>query len=189
LNPSHTPKAVLCLAALAAGTAASAPAAAPSWQDLTLSPPATEVGFTTYALGMWPLPGHFTRFAGMVRVNRAHPAQCTVTLDVEAGSLIMADPDRTRTAMGPSLLDTAQFPRLHYSGTCGNGRSDGVLTLHGVTRAMTFHTHHEGDRVIAEGTLRRSDFGITGLPGMIGRTIRMTVTTTASTGLAALVAP
>jgi len=136
-----------------------------------LGPQTTTIDLTIYAMGLFPMPAHFLRFTGMLRVDPQRPSDCTVVLDIAADSLIMEDKLRARLAMGPQLLDAAHYPTLHYQGSCAGGQPHGTLTMHGVSHTLTLTARQQGDQVAAHGSLRRQDYNISGLPGVIGRTI------------------
>lgn len=158
-------------------------------EAIPLVPPQTRVEFTTYAMGLFPLRGHFERFAGELRLDNAHPADCSVTLNVEVGSLVMADPRRAKLALGPKLLDQGAYPQLLYSGSCGAGGNTGVLTLHGISKKVDLAVTRDGEKVAAEGTLHRQDFGIDGLPGIIGARITVTLVVRLPEDIARLIKP
>ena len=172
--------------ALAAAVSGAASPVGTTSRHLTLAPPGTSVRFTTYAMGVFPLTGHFDHFAGALDVDPASPNTCTVTLDISVASLQMADPDRTKQALGPALLDAAAYPHLTYQGSCVGGRASGMLTMHGVTRHLDLTATRQGETVTAEGTLRRADYGVTGMPGLLGRSIRITFAVCLPDGLAGL---
>lgn len=154
-----------------------------------LLPGTTTIDLTIYAMGLFGLPAHFTRFSGSLRVDPDTPADCRVSVQIEAASLQMEDAGRARLATGPNLLDAARYPQLSYAGSCAGGQAEGALSLHGVTRKLTLTAIRDGDRIEATGTIRRGDFGIDGLPGMIGRTIKLRFTAQLPPGLAARIDP
>ena len=158
-------------------------------REIPLTPPGTKAEFTTYALGLWPIPGHFTRFTGQLQVDPAHAQDCTVTLNIDVSSLEMADPERARLATGPKLLDQPRYPSLTYQGSCAGGRAAGLLTMHGVTHRLELTAKRTGRVVTATGTLHRQDYGLDGLPGLIGRTIKLTFAVSLPDDLAVLVDP
>ncbi len=168
------------------GSRAAPPGAAN--RQVALTPPATSVQFTTYAMGLFPLTGHFDRFAGELDVDPTNPNTCAVSLDISVASLQMADPSRAKDAVGPSLLDAAAYPHLTYQGSCAGGHASGMLTMHGVTRPLELTATRQGDTVTAQGTLHRQEYGVTGLPGLLGRTIRITFAVSLPDGLAKLMA-
>ncbi len=158
-------------------------------RQIPLAPPGTSAEFTSYAMGLWPIAGHFTRFSGRLQVDPAHAQDCTVSLNIDVSSLEMADPARARTAMGPKLLDASRFPTLSYQGSCAGGHAAGMLTMHGVTRGLALSARRAGQVVTATGTLHRQDYGIDGLPGLVGRTIKLSFAVSLPGELAALVDP
>jgi len=158
-------------------------------RHLPLAPPQTRAEFTTYAMGLWPLAGHFTQFSGDITVDPAHADLCTVSLDIDVASLEMADPERARLAVGPKLLNQAEFPKLTYRGTCAGGRAAGMLTMHGVTKPLFLTATRTGATVTATGSLKREDFGIDGMPGLIGRTIKLSFAVQLPEDVATLVRP
>ncbi len=166
---------------------AAAPITAPTVVPLT--PASTRIDLTVYAMGLFPLPAHFVRFSGTLAVISGPPLRCSVAIRIEAASLEMEDAQRAQTAIGPHLLDAAHFPDLIYQGSCTNGQATGELTLHGVTRPLTLTATRTGDQVSASGTLRRQEYGITGLPGLIGRSIGIRFTVRLPPGLAARINP
>lgn len=168
-GPRRKPHAVpaLVLGALIA-TASDAQA---GLRTIPLQPATARIDFTTYALGLFPLAGHFAAFTGALQIDPAQPDSCTITLDVDVASLAMADPTRTRQALAPDMLDATAYPHLTYRGTCSGGYANGTLTLHGTTRPLQLATFRRGDDLRASGTLHRQDFGITGMQHLVGRTI------------------
>ncbi len=152
--------------------------------SVPLSPATTQIGLTVFAAGMWPVPGRFERFRGRLTVDPAVPAGCRVSVEVEVASLHMAGPGRTRLALGSSLLDAARYPNLAYTGSCSANPASGRLTLHGVTGALSLRSERSGDHVSATGSLQRQDFGVTGLPGLVGRRVDLLLTVTLPHGLA-----
>ncbi len=182
--------ALLCGNGLLALLACSLPAETRAQtRQIPLVPPGTRAEFTSYAMGLWPIAGHFTRFTGQLQVDPAHAEACSVILTIDVASLEMTDPDRARTATGPKLLDAPHFPTLTYQGSCAGGHAAGMLTLHGVTRRLELTATRRGQVVTAVGTLHRQDYGVDGLPGLISRTIQLTFTVSLPGDLAALVDP
>jgi polyisoprenoid-binding protein YceI len=152
-----------------------------------LAPRTTTIDLTIYLMGLFPLPAHFDRFTGTLSVDPADPAKCAVAMDIDAASLDMADRARQRLAVGPQLLDAAHYPTLHYAGSCAGGQPTGELTMHGTTRPLKLTAKRDGMRIVAQGSLRRQDYGVSGLPGLIGRTVRIRFDVQLPDGLAAMI--
>jgi polyisoprenoid-binding protein YceI len=139
--------------------------------------------------GLMGFAGHEHRvvagsFRGSVTLDPAELATAALDLTVDAGALRVTgegepagDVPQVQAAMvGPTCLDAARFPTIHFvstgvaeGGTGGAGGRDltvrGDLTLHGVTRPLTLRLRLDvaGDRLEATGqtTVRQTDFGIT----------------------------
>ncbi len=141
--------------------------------ELRLDPADARIGLTIYAMGMFPQAGHFSRFAGKLSLDPGPPARCHVELQVEAASLAMSTEARTRTALGPSMLDAAHFPALTYHGDCDPAHTAGQLTLHGVTHDLALTTSLDAGTITATGALHRQDYAVRGLPGLVGGTVHI----------------
>ncbi len=163
------------LLALAAAVPASAWAQA---RSLPLDPAHAEIGFRAYAFGMIPMDGTFSRFSGVLTIDPAAPRGCRVDVRVDVTSLHMPDPAIRDDVLSATLLDAAAFPTLTYSGACRGDVIEGALTLHGVTHPLRLAIVNAPPSYIAQASLRRRDWGITGRPLMAGGTVRIRVSTT-----------
>ena len=142
---------------------------------VAIAPPSSEVEFRAYKLGLVPLDGSFGVFSGSLSYDPDNPGRCEVHLSIIAASLAMPEPVMRNVVAGPDFLDITRYPSLAYSGTCSGDRVDGALNMHGVTGAFPLTLTWSQDRVSAEGRLRRADWGMTALPLLAGRTIRIRV--------------
>jgi len=77
--------------------------------------------------------------------------------------------------IGPDFMDAPHFPTLTYSGACQPSGLSGMLGLHGITRPLELSLDWSRDRVVAEGQLVRADWGMTAMPIVAGRTVRIQV--------------
>jgi polyisoprenoid-binding protein YceI len=163
---------LLCFAFLActATTAQAAP------HQIALAPPATEVDFRAYGLGLLPIDARFTRFTGTLTYDPDDHAACRVELTVDTTSLLAQDASLHDTIVGPDFMDAARFPSLDYAGTCQANSIAGTLGMHGVTRPFALSLAWHRDQVMAEGSLQRADWGMTSMPILGGRTVRIRVT-------------
>ncbi len=137
-----------------------------------IGPPGSQLGYTVFALGFMPMEARFGDFAGTLTIDKANAKSCAVQVTVRVASLRMVDPGLTRLALGPAVLDAARFPSIRYVGHCQGSSLVGLLTLHGVTRPFTFTVTRDGTHAAASGMLRRQDFGIGGLGGLIAERVR-----------------
>jgi len=136
-------------------------------RQVPLAPPTARIGYTVYAFGLLPISGSFDRFRGVLTEDPGKPFDCRVEVTVDIDSLRMDDPDRRWRTLGPDMFDAAHYPTMRFAGRCAPQSIAGTLTLHGVSRPVTFATHREGSQVICTGTVARRDFGIVGMGGMV----------------------
>jgi polyisoprenoid-binding protein YceI len=163
------------LAVLLSWGLACATEAAP--RRVQLDPPESEVAFRAYGLGLLPIDARFARFGGWLTYDPDDRAACQVELHVEVASLVTEDASMRGTIVGPDFLDAASFPDLSYAGSCeAQGNLAGKLAMHGVTLPFVLSLAWDRNGVVAEGRLLRADWGMTAMPLMGGRTVRIRVT-------------
>lgn len=144
-------------------------------EQLALAPPSATVSVRAYGLGVLPLDGNFTRFDGILAYDPNDRGVCRVTLRVDVTSLEMSDAALRNEVLGPDFMDAAQFPTLHFAGTCRPSSLGGALAMHGVTRPLSLDLSWDGDTVTAQGRVRRAEWGMTARSFFAGPTVRITV--------------
>lgn len=142
---------------------------------IAIAPPSSEVDFRAYRLGVIPLDGSFREFGGWLSYDPDQHGRCEVHLTINATSVSVPESVMRGMVAGPDFLDVARFPSLTYSGTCDTDGVSGALNMHGVTGAFRLELTWMSDEVQAEGHLLRADWGMTALPLLAGRTIRIRV--------------
>jgi polyisoprenoid-binding protein YceI len=166
-------RATLALAVLVAWLASTAQAAP---RRIQLGPPESEVAFRAYGLGLMPIDARFTRFDGWLSYDPDDRASCRVELRVQVASLAAEDASLRGKIIGPDFMDAAAYPLLTYAGTCAASGLGGTLAMHGVTRPFELSLNWNRDGVVAEGRLLRAEWGMTAMPVLGGRTVRIRVT-------------
>jgi polyisoprenoid-binding protein YceI len=132
--------------------------------------------------------GRFTSFDGSLSVPPGAPERGSVNIHVSPASIdtgIAARDEHLRTA---DFFDVARYPSASFisSGlTLASGNSaklTGLLTLHGVTRPVSLDaTLQSPDRkdarlaFAAQGTLKRSAFGMNDYQGVIGDDVTLKI--------------
>ena len=164
----------LALAAVLAFGSACVVQASP--RRIALSPPASEVAFRAYGMGLLPIDATFGRFEGSLTYDPDNRAVCQVELRVQVASLATDDQSMRSTIIGPDFMDAARFPTLVFTGACQRDGLGGMLAMHGVTRQFPLALDWQAGRVVAEGRLVRAEWGMTAMPLMGGRTVRIRVT-------------
>ena len=153
-------------------------AAAASPRQVILTPPSTEVAIRAYGMGLLPFDGTFSQFRGSLTYDPDDHSTCKVELSIEAASLAMANTTVRDNMVGPEFMDAARFPTLTYSGSCQTQGLNGMLALHGVTHPFLLALDWSPTGVVAEGHLVRAEWGMTAMPLIAGRTVRIQVTVT-----------
>lgn len=144
-------------------------------RQIQLAPPASELGFRAYGLGFMPIDANFTRFAGMLSYDPANHASCHVELVADVMSVMTGDASTRATLVGSDFMDATRYPELAYAGNCDTQGISGMLRLHGITRPFTLSLDWTPSGVVAEGRLLRADWGMTAMPLLAGRTVRIRV--------------
>jgi len=132
----------LAFAIVLAATAANAAgdAGLPEAGTYRLDPTHTFVEFKARHFVVGAIRGRFGFTTGTVVVSN-DPAECTVEVSIDAGSLSTGDPIRDSDVKGADFVDAARFPVITYRGK-GLRRSrrgwviDGILTIRGIARSV-----------------------------------------------------
>ncbi len=161
------------LSVLVCAALSSAVQAAP--RRIQFGPPRSEVAFRAYGMGLLPIDASFSHFDGWLTYDPDNRESCRVELRVEVASLVTGDAALRGTIMGPDFMDAAVFPTLSYVGSCEPSGLGGMLAMHGVSRPFPLSLSWKPDLVVAEGRLLRADWGMTGMPLVGGRTVRIRV--------------
>jgi polyisoprenoid-binding protein YceI len=108
----------------------------------------TTVGFSVRHLMISKVRGRFTAFTGAVEIA-ADPLQSSVTVDVEIASIKTGDSTRDGHLKTGDFFDAEQYPTMSFRSTGiavagSNYALTGDLTLHGVTKPVTFALEYEG---------------------------------------------
>jgi len=137
----------------------------------------SHLGFSKYTAG-------FSKLAGTLNFDPAHPQAMKVEANIDPQSLTLPTPPKgfNDTLLGKDWLDAGKYPQITFRSTGvqvtgpNTAKVAGDLTLHGVTKPVvldaTFNGGYaanpfDGARAGFSGktTIRRSDFGISyGIP-------------------------
>jgi polyisoprenoid-binding protein YceI len=136
----------------------------------------THIGFAARHLMVSKVRGRFTAFSGTITVAE-DPAESTVDVAIEAGSIDTRDEQRDGHLRSPDFLDVEKHPELTFHSTTvksmGGDRwiVEGDLTVREATRPVQLEVTFEGATgdpwgntrigLSAKGELDREDFGLT----------------------------
>jgi polyisoprenoid-binding protein YceI len=124
--------------------------------------------------GLFSAFGHEHEISAPIKDGRFSESDRSVDLTVDARQMRVMDKDVSdkdraeiqETMLGPKVLDTAQFPEVHFRSTtaerAGSGRwtVSGDLTLHGQTRPVKFEIQALNGHYQGSAELKQKDFGI-----------------------------
>ena len=122
--------------------------------------------------------GEFTTVTGTLKHDSENVASCYVEASIDARTISTREPQRDEHLKGADFLDVEKYPALTFKSTSVTKKSAGELevtgdlTIHGVTRPVTFEVEGPtapakdpwgNTRVGLSATARinRKDFGLT----------------------------
>lgn len=145
--------------------------------------------FTVGHLGVNELEGRFDTISGSFSLDSANSEQARVSVQIPIDSLDTNLAKRNKDLLGPDFFNAKQFPTMSFTGTKlqwrgkNAGQLTGNLTLHGVTKPVTFNLRHIGagpdpwggyrSGYVATATIKRSDFGMNYMLNGISDTIQV----------------
>lgn len=108
----------------------------------------SRVGFVARHLMIAKTRGHFNSFSGVVTVPEDR-LQTTVEATVDIASIDTADANRDGHLKTGDFFDAEKFPTMTFKSTKvepdgGDYKLTGDLTLHGVTKSVTFELEFDG---------------------------------------------
>lgn len=135
----------------------------------------SDVSFSVRHMMVSKVRGHFQKFSGQI-VTAGNPLESAVTAIVDATSLNTNNADRDNHIRSADFLEVEKYPTLEFRSTglrphgAGEYALDGDLTVHGVTRPVTFHLELNGftkdpyggyrTGMSATADISRNDFGV-----------------------------
>jgi polyisoprenoid-binding protein YceI len=162
-----------------------------TWQ---LDPPHSSAQFSVRHLGVSTVRGAFTKVSGTVHYNAADPGKASIQATIESASVDTRVEMRDNDLRSPRFLDAQKYPTITFQSkkveAAGDGKLKvtGDLTIHGITKEAVLNV--EGptpaikdpmgkDRLRAGASattkINRNDFGVGGLPGVVGDDITITL--------------
>jgi polyisoprenoid-binding protein YceI len=146
------------------------------------------VTFKISHLGLSWVHGRFDDLAGQFTVDRQTPANCSFELEAKTESVDTNNRKRDDHLRSPDFFNAKQFPAITFKSTSVRPEKEGYevtgdLTLHGVTRPVTFlltggktaefpkGVHRTG--YSAEVAIKRSEFGMTKFAGALADVVHI----------------
>ncbi|MHB8754520.1 MAG: YceI family protein [Candidatus Acidiferrales bacterium] len=173
---------------LAATLASSALPATTTWQ---IDPAHSNAQFVVRHLGISNVQGEFTKISGTVQLDDQDISKSSVTASIDVSSVDTRVKMRDNDLRSPKFFDVAKYPTMTFQSTKiwktgdGTAKMSGNLTLHGVTKEITFDVTGPTAPIHAMGGIRRGvhattsisrkAFGITADSGLVGDKIAITI--------------
>lgn len=140
----------------------------------------TQILFSIRHMGLTEYYGRFDKMSGTLNYNAGQPEHSAVNVTIDTGSVDTPSARLNDTLKGADVFNTEKFPQATFKSTgmtrtdASHGTITGDLTIRGVTKPVTLNVTFTGtendplddSRVLgfhAETTVKRSDFGITGM--------------------------
>jgi polyisoprenoid-binding protein YceI len=170
---------------------AAAAAQAGTWQ---IDPNHTAAQFAVKHLAVSTVRGAFMKVSGSAQYDPADPSKDSVDITIDANSIDTRVQMRDNDLRSPNFLDVQKYPTITFKSkqtkSVGEGKLQvvGDLTIHGVTKEVALDVDGPSapikdpwgnQRIGASATTKvnRKDFGVNGLPGVVGDDISITIDT------------
>jgi polyisoprenoid-binding protein YceI len=180
------------LSALAVGLLLTVSAAAQdAWQ---LDPQHSSAQFSVRHLGVSTVRGAFTKVSGSVVYDPANLSKSSIQATIDAASVDTRVEMRDNDLRSPRFLDAQKYPTITFQSKkveaagAGKLKVTGDLTIKGVTKEVVLDVDGPAPaikdplgkdrlRMGASATtkINRNDFGVSGLPGIVGDDITITL--------------
>ena len=154
----------------------------------------TQVLFSIVHGGLTDYYGRFDRLSGTLSFNPAQLEKSEVAVVIDTASVDTPSTALNNELRGPDVFDSQKFAAATFKSTAvhrtgpSSGTISGDLTLHGVTKPITLDVTFRGGEpnplgnsyslgFAAGTTIRRTDFGITGMrwEPFVGDDVRLTI--------------
>ena len=166
-------------------------AAQDAWQ---LDPPHSSAQFSVRHLGVSTVRGAFTKVSGSVVYDPANLNKSSIQAAIDAASVDTRVEMRDNDLRSPRFLDAQKYPTITFQSKkveaagADKLKVTGDLTIHGVTKEVVLDVDgptpsikdpmgKDRLRMGASATtkINRNDFGVSGLPGVVGDDITITL--------------
>lgn len=155
----------------------------------TLDPYHSAVGFSVRHLGVSKVRGRFGEFTASLEVGETVD-DIAIAATIQIGSIDTGNTQRDQHVVSSDLLDVEKRPTIAFRSAKIAGAGEqwtlaGDLTIGEVTKPVTLEVEFGGVEIgpdgkphagfEAVGEIRRSDYGLTFAPGMLGEVIKVTL--------------
>jgi polyisoprenoid-binding protein YceI len=154
----------------------------------------TQVIFAISHLGITDYYGRFEKVSGTLNFNSGTPEKSSVSVSIDTASANVMSSEVLGQLVGPTVFDAAKFPTATFKSTSlvrtgpTTGKMTGDLTIHGVTKPVTFDVTFNGGLKAPIGNaydlgfhataiIKRSDFGLDKMMwnSFVGDDVKLTI--------------
>ncbi len=187
--PSTTSVRFFCVTALLFVVLGAPPAFAADTYEL--DPVHSTFQFRVKHLGVSYTYGRFNEQKGAFVIDAEDPSKNSIEVEIKTASIDTANKMRDEHLSGPDFFDVAKFPTMTFKSTSFKKKEgdtyavEGDLTIHGVTKKVTFDATFVGaapgmkgeHRAGWEATLviNRADYGMNYMPDAIGTEVTLQI--------------
>jgi polyisoprenoid-binding protein YceI len=161
-----------------------------TWQ---IDPAHANAQFTVRHLSISNVSGQFNKMSGTVELDEKDITKSKVNATIDVSSVDTRDNSRDKDLRSDNFFDVDKFPTMTFVSTsiesagAGKLKMTGNLTMHGVTKVVTFDVDGPSDAITdpwknqrrgasATTTINRRDFGIVKYPAAaIGDDVKITL--------------
>ncbi len=142
-----------------------------------IDPSHSEVLFSIKHAMITTVRGHFNVISGSLHIDEANPANSWVDAQADVSSIDTRDERRDGHLRSADFFDAGTYPTINFKSTSvvptgGNEYNvTGNLTMHGVTKSVTFKAEYAGQAkdaygmqragISAKAKVNREDWGLT----------------------------
>jgi len=125
-------------------TSVQAPSQSTQASRWVIDPAHTAAHFSVRHLMISNVRGEFTKVTGTATIDPVNPAKSSVEVSIDANSINTREPQRDDHLRSADFFDVANYPTLTFRSTrieargAGELKLTGDLTIHGVTKEVTF---------------------------------------------------
>lgn len=120
-------------------------AVGPAWaaDEYAVDPMHSGVNFKISHLGLSWIHGRFNSYSGSFTLDAADPGKSSFTLTIKTGTIDTNNAKRDEHLKSPDFFNAKDFPAIAFKSTAVKPAKEGYevtgdLTLHGVTKPVTF---------------------------------------------------
>ena len=182
-------KKLLSVAALIAFASLPCFAQTVAWQ---VDPAHSAAQFAVKHMGISTVRGQFTKTTGLAQIDDKDITKSQIEVTVDTTTLDTRVEGRDKDVKGPNYLDSDKFPTMTFKSkrivAAGEGKLKltGDLTIHGVTKEVTFDVEGPSAPINGPGgaprrgasavtRINRKDFGINGGGAFVGDDVEITI--------------